>query len=69
MMRELTFGELDQVAGGSTIGLMIISPPMGGVLTVKALEYLWDNKGTYFNYLIKCSAQYGGGPFDYRLGS
>jgi len=63
-MRELTFEEMDQVAGGNNVVGGII-----GWLVGKVLDYAWDNKEAYFNYLIQCSAQYGGGPFDYRLGS
>ena len=68
-MRELTFEEMDQVAGGNVVAWALIGPPMLDLMVVKAVNYLWDNKEAYFNYLIQCGAQYGGGPFDYRVGS
>jgi len=68
-MRELTFEEMDQVAGGvvDPISIMLAAAITWG--TTKLLDYAWANKAAYANYLIQCSAQYGGGPFDYRLGS
>ena len=68
-MRELTFEEMDQVAGGNVVAWTLVDPSPTSLMMMKALNYLWDNKEAYFNYLIQCSAQYGGGPFDYRLGS
>jgi len=68
-MRELTFEEMDQVAGGNVAALALFGSVMPGLTVVQAVNYLWDNKEAYFNYLIQCGAQYGGGPFDYRLGS
>jgi len=66
-MRELTFEEMDQVAGGDLISA--IGGAIAGWAVNKALNYMWDNGGAYINYLLYCSATYGGGPFDYRLGS
>jgi len=68
-MRELTFEEMDQAAGGAIDPVGIIIGAALTWATYKLLDYAWANKEAYYNYLIQCSAQYGGGPFDYRLGS
>ena len=62
-MRELTFEEMEQVAGGGIIG------KLGDIFldwaVTKALDYIWENGGAYFDYLTHCWATYGAGPYDY----
>jgi len=60
-MCELTFEEMDQVAGG-------MNPFLEGALgwaLGKALDYLWNNSGNYIDYLVYCWGTYGAGPYDY----
>ena len=60
-MRELTFEEMDQVAGGNQIAGAIIA-----WLVNKTLNYASANAGNYIDYLVHCWATYGAGPYDYR---
>ena len=60
-MRELTFEEMDQVAGGGVFG------DIGLQILIKSLEYAWDHKEEYFEYWLKCIGQYPAGPYDYRV--
>ena len=60
-MRELTFEEMDQVAGGGVLG------DIGIQILIKSLEYAWDHKEEYFEYWLKCIGQYPAGPYDYRV--
>ena len=60
-MRELTFEEMDQVAGG---GLFEELVKYG---LIKAAEYAWGHKEEYFEYWLKCIGQYPAGPYDYRV--
>ena len=59
-MRELTFEEMDQVAGGNPVLDAVIT-----WLVEKALGYIWENKENYIDYLVDCWATYGAGPYDY----
>ena len=59
-MRELTFEEMDQVAGGNPF----ISAAVGWLVN-KALNYASANAGPYIDYLVYCWATYGAGPYDY----
>jgi hypothetical protein len=56
-MRELTFEEMDAVAGG-----LILLPRH---LILQLVDYLVDNSDNYINYLVQCWETYGAGAYDY----
>ena len=60
-MRELTFEEMDQVAGGGVFEDLV----RYGLF--KALDYVWDHKEEYFEYWLECIGKYPAGPYDYRV--
>jgi hypothetical protein len=59
-MRELTFEEMDHVAGGN-----ILLGAIAGWVIGKALDYAWDHKEEYWEALMQYCGQYGGAPYDY----
>jgi len=63
-MSELTFEEMDQVAGGNIFVAAAVGWAVG-----KALDYLWDNKEEYWDYLVHCWGTYGAGPYYYNYSS
>jgi len=60
-MRELTFEEMDEVAGGLSWA------DVGFAILWKAAEYAWDHKEEYFEYWLECIGKYPAGPFDYHV--
>ena len=64
-MRELTFEEMNQVAGGGGIWDKVVDVAIKWV-TTKGLDYAYNNAGAYVDYLVECWAKYGAGPYDYR---
>ena len=59
-MRELTFEEMDQVAGGN----MLFGPVISWLVN-KTLNYVNDHYEEYIDYLVYCWETYGAGPYDY----